>query len=115
MAESDEVEIETRRDAKSPVHRTIIWIAPTEEGVYVRSVRGRRGRWWQEAMANPRVTIHVGPEKVEALVEPERNPSVIKEVSDAYREKYNERWPTDTDSILRPSAAEATLRLTEIK
>jgi hypothetical protein len=26
LAKNDEVEIETRRDSKSPVHRTTIWI-----------------------------------------------------------------------------------------
>jgi hypothetical protein len=28
LAESDEVDIETRRDATSPLHRTTIWIVP---------------------------------------------------------------------------------------
>jgi hypothetical protein len=115
LAEADEVEIETRRDARSPVHRTTIWIVPTKDGVYVRSVRGKRGRWWQEAVANPRVTIRVGPEKAEALAELEKNPSVIKEVSAAFREKYGERWPNETEPLLRPSVTETTLRLTEIK
>lgn len=115
LAEADEVQIETRRDAKSPVHRTTIWIVPTKDGIYVRSVRGKRGRWWQETMANPRVAIHVGPEKVQALAELEKNPSVIKEVSEAFREKYGERWPNDTDSLLRPSVLDTTLRLTEIR
>jgi hypothetical protein len=114
VAESDEVQIETRRDAKSPAHRTTIWIVPTRDGVYVRSVRGKRGRWWQEATANPRVTVHVGREKVEAQAEPDKNPSVIKEVSDAYREKYGERWPGPTESVLKPSTLDTTLRLTEI-
>ena len=50
IAESDEVEIETRRDSKSPLHRVTIWIVPTEEGVYVRSYRasgvaGTRKPW----------------------------------------------------------------------
>ena len=35
LAESDEIDIETRRDAKSPVRRTTIWIVPTEDGVYI--------------------------------------------------------------------------------
>ena len=64
LAESDEVEIETRRDAKSPLHRVTIWIVPTEYGVYVRSYKGKKGRWYQEALANPLVTIRVGRRKV---------------------------------------------------
>src|SRR5216684_3258897 len=60
IAESDEVEIETRRDPKSPLHRVTIWIVPTEYGVYVRSFKGKKGRWYQEALANPRVTVRLG-------------------------------------------------------
>lgn len=114
VAESDEIDIETQRDAKSPLHRTTIWIVPTEDGVYVRSVKGKKGRWYQEAIANPRVTVRVGRRKVPARVEPERNSSVIREVTDAYLEKYGERWPDETKPMLAPSVLPTTLRLTEI-
>src|SRR5438552_1881129 len=85
LAESDEVEIETRRDAKSPLHRTTIWTAPTEYGVYIRSYKGKKGRWYQEAIANPRVTIRVGRRKATARAEPEHNPLVVRAVNAGYR------------------------------
>jgi hypothetical protein len=112
LAESDEVDIETRRDSKSPLHRTTIWIVPTKDGVYVRSVKGKKGRWYQEAVANPHVTLRVGERKVAARVEPEPSPAVIREVSAAYRQKYGERWPTDAESMVQPSVLSTTLRMT---
>ena len=111
LAESDEVDIETRRDSKSPLHSTTIWIVPAKDGVYVRSVKGKKGRWYQEAIANPHVTIRVGQRKVTARAEPEHNPAVIREVSAAYRQKYGERWPRETEPMLRPSVLPTTLRL----
>ncbi|HET9849610.1 MAG TPA: DUF2255 family protein [Candidatus Dormibacteraeota bacterium] len=114
LAESDEIDVETRRDSKSPVRRTTIWIVPAKDGVFIRSARARKGRWYQEALANPVVTIRVGRRKVTARVEPEKNPAVIREVSDAYREKYGERWPDETEPMLQPSVASTTLRLSEI-
>src|SRR2546422_537577 len=78
LAESDEVDIETRRDRKSPVHRTTIWIVPVQAGVYVRSFKGKKGRWYQEALANPQVTIRVGRRKVAARAEPGKNPSGVR-------------------------------------
>jgi hypothetical protein len=114
IAESDEVEIETRRDAKSPLHRTTIWIVPTEDGVYVRSVKGGKGRWYQEARANPLVTIWVGRRKVTARAEPEHNSLVIREVNAGYRKKYGERWPDDTKPMLKRSVLPTTLRLTPV-
>jgi len=112
LAESDEVDIETRRDKKSPVHRTTIWIVPVKAGVYIRSFKGKKGRWYQEALDNPRVTMRVGRRKVEARAEPEKSPSVIRAVSAAYREKYGERWPDETAPMLRRSVLPTTLRLT---
>ena len=112
LAESDEVDIETRRDRKSPVHRTTIWIVPVQAGVYVRSFKGKKGRWYQEALANRQVTIRVGRRKVAARAEPEKNPSVVRAVSGGYREKYGERWPDETAPMLRRSVLPTTLRVT---
>ena len=112
IAESDEVEIGTRRDGKSPLHRVTVWIVPIEDGVYVRSFKGKRGRWYQEALANPLVTVGVGRRKVNVRAEPERNAQVIRAVSAGYRKKYGERWPDDTEPMLKRSVVPTTLRLT---
>ena len=112
---NDEIEIETRRDAKSPVHRTTIWIVPTTQGAAVRSYKGKRGRWWQEATANKNVTIRVGRRKLQARAEPVRSAGGIREVSAAYREKYAGRWPDETKPMLRSSVLPTTLRLKEVK
>ncbi len=114
IAESDEVEIETRRDPKSPLHRVTIWIVPTEYGVYVRSFKGKKGRWYQEALANPLVTVRLGRRKVSVRGEPEHNPLVLRAVNAAYRKKYGERWPDETKPMLRRSVIATTLRLTPV-
>ena len=114
LAESDEVQIETRRDAKSPLHRTTIWIVPTEDGVYVRSYKGKKGRWYQEALANPLVTIRVGRRKVTARAELEHNPLVIRAVSAGFRKKYGERWPDETKDTPKRSILATTLRLAAV-
>jgi hypothetical protein len=114
IAESDEVEIETRRDSKSPLHRVTIWIVPTEEGVYVRSYKGKRGRWYQEALANPQVSIRLGRRQVRARAELEHNPLLIRAVNVAYRKKYGERWPDETQAMLKRSVLPTTLRVTPV-
>ncbi|HVS05139.1 MAG TPA: DUF2255 family protein [Candidatus Dormibacteraeota bacterium] len=111
LAESDEIEIETRRDSKSPVHRTTIWIVPTSRGVYIRSVYVK-GRWYQEALANRNVTIRVGRRKVAARVQRVSDGSLIRAVNAGIREKYGERWPNDARSFVRLSRRHTTLRLT---
>jgi hypothetical protein len=110
LAESDEIEIGTSRDSKSPIHRTTIWIMPTESGVYIRSVYAK-GRWYQEALANRNVTIRVGRRKVAARVQRVNDSSVIRVVNAAIREKYGDRWPNDARSFVRLSRRHTTLRL----
>jgi len=48
---------------------------------------------------------------VAVRVEPEQSPAVISEVSAAYRQKYGERWPSETEPMLGPSVLPTTLRL----
>ena len=110
LAESEEIEIETRRDSKSPIHRTTIWIVPTEKGVYIRS-GSLKGRWYQEALANRNVTIRVGRRRVAARVRPDNDSSVIRAVNAAYRAKYGELWPDSARSVVRVSRLHTTLRL----
>ena len=114
IAESDEVEIDTRRDEKAPAHGTTIWIVPTEDGVYIRSYKGKRGRWYQEALADPLVTIRLGRRKVRARVELEESDAVLRKVNAAYREKYGDRWPDETREMLRRSVLPTTLRLNPV-
>jgi hypothetical protein len=110
LAKNDEIEIETRRDSKSPIHRTTIWIVPTEKGVFIRSVYVK-GRWYQEALANRNVAIRVGRRKVAARVQRVNDGSVIRAVNAGIREKYGERWPNDARSFVRLSRRHTTLRL----
>jgi hypothetical protein len=110
LAENDEIDIETRRDSTSPIHRTTIWIVPTEKGVFIRSVYVK-GRWYREALVNRKVTIRAGRRKVAARVQRVNDSSVIRAVNAAAREKYGERWPKDATSFVQLSRQHTTLRL----
>jgi hypothetical protein len=110
LAQSEEIEIQTRRDPKSHLHRTTIWIVPTDKGVFVRS-GDRQGRWYQEALANRKVTIRVGRRKVAARVERATSSSAIRIVNAAYQAKYGRRWPESAKDVIRRSRLGTTLRL----
>jgi hypothetical protein len=110
LAESEEIEIETRHGPNAPLHRTTIWIVPTENGVYVRS-GSRTGRWYQEALANPNVAIRVGRRKVAARAQRATTSLEIRAVNAAYRAKYAEAWPDSAKEVVRRSRLGTTLRL----
>ena len=57
IAKRDEVELETTRRSGAK-RKTIIWIVAEGSDVFVRSVRGEDGRWYQDLLAHPEGVLH---------------------------------------------------------
>ncbi len=108
MAAAEEVRIETSAP-DGPVHRTIIWIMVRDGVVYIRSVNGAGARWYREAVANPRVVIHVDGRRVPANVMSAADEASIAAASEALRDKY--RGDPALRSMLRDHTLPTTLRL----
>ena len=108
---TEEVHIETRRDASSPGRATVLWAVVVDGGAFVRSVRGAKGRWYREASSNPDVTLRVGDRRVPVRAVPETDARTIEGVSEAIREKYGASFPGPTAAMLREEVLETTLRL----
>jgi hypothetical protein len=111
LDETKEVRIETRRDADAPIHRTIIWVVTVDGEVYVRSVRGEKGRWYREVSANPDAALHVGDRRIPVRAVPVTEEPTVGAVSDAYRDKYGRTSPGSTRAMLRPETLPTTLKL----
>jgi hypothetical protein len=108
---TDEVHIETRRDASSPGHETVIWAVVVDGDAFVRSVRGGKGRWYREAPANPDVTLRVDDRRVPVRAITETDAPTIEGVSEAIRDKYGASFPGPTAAMLREEVLATTLRL----
>jgi hypothetical protein len=106
-----EVDIETSRGGGAPVHKTTIWIVVDGDSTYVRSVRGPAGRWYRELVANPSGAVHTGGSAVAVQAYPSTDPATVARVSAALKQKYQERWPGPTASMLREETLPTTLRL----
>jgi hypothetical protein len=102
-----EVDIETK-SAEGDVHRVTIWIVVVDGVPYVRSVRGKKGRWYRELVAR-QGKIHAGSRSIE--VKPVRVTSVdlIDEVSAGFWKKYPKS--ASLFSMLRLRTLDTTLRL----
>jgi hypothetical protein len=110
LDETREVQIETRRDENAPMHRTIIWVVTVDGTVFVRSVRGEKGRWYREVSANPSAALHVGDRRIPVRAVPVTEEQAVGAVSEAYRSKYG-RTAASTEAMLRPETLPTTLRL----
>ena len=111
LDETREVRIETRRDADSPEHRTIIWVVVVEGEVFVRSVRGRKGRWYQRISAHPEGALLVGDTRIPVRAAPATDAVTVDAASEAFRSKYEDAWPGPTAGIVRSEVLSTTLKL----
>jgi hypothetical protein len=109
LAASVEIEIETRADDASPVHRTIVWVVTDGPDVFIRSVNGTGARWFREAAIRPEVVIHAGDRPIRARAVPANDPVSVARTSAALERKY--AGDVDLSSMLVPKVLDATLRL----
>ena len=105
----EEIRIETRAREGAPVHRTIVWVVVDGGQAYVRSVRGRAGRWYRELTAHPQGAVEVRGERIPVRAVHVEAPEIIERVSEAYRRKYGHS--PYLGAILRPEVLPTTLRL----
>ena len=103
-----EVDIETR-SADGNVHKVTIWIVVHDGAPYVRSVKGKKGRWYRELVASKEGAIHVGSRKVAVRPSDVRSPDLIDQVSAAFWRKYPKS--ASLFSMLRLATLDTTLRL----
>ncbi len=111
MRTTGTVRIETRRAAAEPGRVTPIWIVVDAAGrVLVRSVRGRRGRWYRDLLAYPDGEVIAGATRIPIRAERAEDEDRIEACSRALEEKYP-RAGASLASMLVPDVLETTLEL----
>jgi hypothetical protein len=109
LAAVEEVEIETRPDPAAPSHRVIIWVVVDGGEVFVRSVRGTRGRWYREIRSNPLGALHADGAVIPVRAMPATDAASIERCSRALARKY--AGDPSLGYMLVPEVLETTIRL----
>ena len=107
IAEAREVEIETNADGRT--YRTVIWVITDGDDVFVRSVRGNAGKWYQRTVANPDVALLLGDRRADYVAVPASDDESIGLVSARIREKYPPS--RSVDAMVHPDVLHTTMRL----
>jgi hypothetical protein len=103
-----EVRVETHRgDGKT--RSTVIWVVVDRGEMFVRSVRGADGQWYQDALDHPDVTLDDSGRRLEARAIPVHDEESNRRVSEGIQRKY--AGDEGLDEMLRPPALDATFRL----
>ncbi|HWV25556.1 MAG TPA: DUF2255 family protein [Thermomicrobiales bacterium] len=110
IGEAAEIQIVTYREDGSPRKPVPIWVVRVGNDLFIRSVRGRFGGWYQGARENTDGDIIVDGTAHDVTFEP-ADSGLTATIDDAYHTKYHAKSPTHVAPIVAPSAAETTLRL----
>ena len=106
LRELQEVAIRTAKHPKSGV---VIWVAVADEEVFVRSVRGTKGRWYRDLAAGGPATLEFAGRRLAVQAIPVSDPAVIAGASREYLRKYQ---PSPyAQAMVKSEVLSTTLRL----
>jgi hypothetical protein len=111
LERTEEVQIEPRSPDGRSSQPVTIWVVVDGGDVYVRSARGPKGRWYQALLKHPRGVLHAGQREIPFHAVPVNDAATIARVNEAYRRKYEHKWPSETAGMLRDDVVPTTLRL----
>jgi hypothetical protein len=100
---------EVRFRTGSQTKGVIIWIVTVGDEVFVRSVRGAKGKWHAAASATGEAALEVAGRSVSVRATPVGDAATIDAVSKAYLAKY--AGSPYAQSIVAPDTLPTTLRL----
>jgi hypothetical protein len=117
MAEFDADTLRALRDVKEIAIRTekhpdsavVIWVVAADDEVFVRSVRGARGRWYRDLAKGGSATLEFAGRRLAVQALPASDAASIARASQEYLRKY--RPSPYAQSMVRDDVLSTTLRL----
>jgi hypothetical protein len=97
------------RTTKHPGSSVTIWIVVSSTDVFVRSVRGAKGRWYRDLATGGPATLEFNGEQLAVQAVPATDADSTGRASQEFLSKY--RPSPYAASIVRPEILETTLRL----
>jgi len=97
------------RTEKHPKTAVIIWVVVADDQIFVRSVRGSKGRWYRDLAASGSATLEFADRQLAVQAFPASDAAAIERASREYLRKY--RPNRYAQSIVRDEVLSTTLRL----
>jgi hypothetical protein len=97
------------RTEKHPESAVVIWAVVADDEVFVRSVRGTKGRWYRDLATGGSATLEFDGRRLGVRALPTSDPASIARASREYLSKYQ---PSPyAQSMVRAEVLPTTLRL----
>ena len=97
------------RTGRHPANSVTIWVTVADGEVFVRSVRGDKGRWYRDLAGGGPATLEVAGRGLAVQAIPAAESAAVDRASAEYLRKY--RTSPYADSMVRPDVLATTLRL----
>jgi len=97
------------RTGKHPESAVVIWAVVADDDVFVRSVRGPKGRWYRDLAKGGPATLDVDGKQLAVQAIPATDSAAVDRASREYLRKY--RTSPYAERMVRPEALPTTLRL----
>lgn len=108
---TDELQIAPRRADGSLASPRIVWGVRVGDDVYIRSVKGKSGVWYQHTRASHAGHVTAGDVDADvAMADVASGDEIADRIDAAYRDKYS-RYPGPVGSITADEARATTLKL----
>lgn len=108
---SDELQVAALKKDGSLHKPVTIWVVRVESDLYIRSVKGAEGKWYQYVTELNEARIEAGGISKEVTLT-KADDGKTAEIDNAYLSKYSGYGETIVESTLTPKAREATLKIT---
>jgi hypothetical protein len=97
------------RTEKHPESAIVIWVVVADDEVFVRSVRGSKGRWYRDLATGGAATLEFAGRRLAVRALPVSDPGSVAQASREYLRKYQ---PSPyAQSMVRAEVLPTTLRL----
>src|ERR1700726_1555530 len=97
------------RTEKHPNTAVVIWVAVADEEVFVRSVRGAKGRWYRDLAAGGPATLEFAGRRLAGQGPPGSDPEAGARASREFLRKYQRS--THAQEMVRSETLPTTMRL----
>src|SRR5882762_2532916 len=97
------------RTEKHPESAVVIWVVVADDEVFVRSVRGTKGRWYRDLAAGGPAALEFTGGRLAVQAVPASDPAAVARASREYLKKY-QRSPY-AQAMVKSEVLPTTLRL----
>jgi hypothetical protein len=97
------------RTGKHPESAVVIWVVVADDEVFVRSVRGSKGRWYRDLAAGGPATLELSSRRLAVQAIPASDSAQVGRASREYLRKY--QASPYAQAMVSPEVLPTTLRL----